>query len=155
MKIIPKVLVTLFLIFQFSCTGKKSSSTDIAQLDWLIGHWNRINTREDRTAHERWVKVSDKELKGWGVSMNGTDTTFIEMLSIILKGEDFYYIADVPENPEPVYFRFTEISQSGFSSENQNHDFPKKIQYELNGDSLTAITSGDGKELLFSFAKSK
>ena len=144
------------MIIQFSCTETKSTSgTNIEQLEWLIGHWNRINVKEGRSAHERWEKVSDQELRGWGVSMNGNDTTFIEALKIVLKDNEFYYVADVPENPEPVYFKLTELSQSGFWCENQNHDFPKKIQYELKGDSLAAITSGDGKQLRFSFVKSK
>ncbi|HEY5692608.1 MAG TPA: DUF6265 family protein [Cyclobacteriaceae bacterium] len=142
------------LMFLFACAGKVKTKHDLSQVDWLIGYWQRPNARESVTAHERWEKTSATELTGWGVAMRNGDTTFVEKLQIILRNDTLYYVADVVENPAPVYFQFTSITVDGFVSENAAHDFPKKIQYQLVNDTLTAITSGDKRELTFKFIKS-
>lgn len=141
------------LTFLFTCAGKQVTQHDLTQVEWLIGYWQRTNAREGVSAHERWEKISNTKLTGWGVSMRSGDTTFVERLRIVLKGDTLYYVADVVENPEPVYFKFTSITPGGFVSENPAHDFPKKIQYQLMNDTLTATTSGDGRELVFRFIK--
>lgn len=142
------------LIFVFGCAGKVKTKHDTSRVDWLIGYWQRTNPTEGVTAHERWEKTSATELTGWGVAMRNGDTTFVEKLQIILRNDTLYYVADVVENPEPVYFQFTSITVDGFVSENAAHDFPKKIQYQLANDTLTAITSGNERELAFKFVKS-
>lgn len=138
-----------------ACSNTPSSQKGIDKINWLVGFWNRTNVKEGRSAHERWEKVSDYELNGWGVSFRGVDTSFVEKLRIVSKDNELYYVADVSENAAPVYFKFTALSENDFTCENSEHDFPKKIQYLLKGDSLKAITSGDGKELIFEFVKIK
>lgn len=147
-------IVSLTFIFLFACAGKRETKHEISQVDWLVGYWQRTNTRAGVSAHERWEKNSDSALTGWGIAMRDGDTTFIEKLRIVIKDDTLHYVADVEENPEPVYFKFTLITPDGFVCENPAHDFPKKIEYQLNNDTLTAITSGDGREFAFTFIKS-
>mgnify|MGYP001156540123 CR=1 FL=1 len=147
------LLSTTLLIAAAACSSQKEDKNDFEKFSWLKGQWDKTNMKEDRSAHERWEEVTDQELKGWGVSMRGSDTSFMELLQIVKKDGDLYYVADVPENPNPVFFRFTTIHENGFIAENPEHDFPKRIEYQLRGDSLKAITSGDGKELIFEFVK--
>lgn len=144
------------IVFLAICSVSCASSTqiDFEKISWLVGHWNRTNVKASRTAHERWEKVSETELQGWGVLIQGEDTVFIEKLRIVSKDESLFYVADVAENVAPVYFKLIALTENGFTCENMQHDFPKKIQYILKGDSLKAITSGDGKELFFEFVKS-
>ncbi|MFZ1805578.1 MAG: DUF6265 family protein [Cyclobacteriaceae bacterium] len=148
-----RVLSFLFLITGVACSSTESNQNDLEKISWLKGHWERINIKEGRSAHERWEVVNDQELKGWGVSFRGMDTSFMEVLRIVEKDDTLYYVADVPENPDPVFFKFTSLTENGFICENQEHDFPKKIEYQLQGDTLKAITSADGKELVFEFVK--
>jgi hypothetical protein len=51
----------------------------------------------------------------------------MEMITVLIRDDAIYYVADVPQNQQPVYFKFTEITESGFACENPDHDFPKKI----------------------------
>jgi hypothetical protein len=88
-----------------------------------------------------------------GVTLQGTDTVFVERLKISIEGNEIHYIADVPENPEPVHFKFTAQSAHGFTCENPMHDYPKKISYLVEGNILKAQTSGDGKVQEFTFEK--
>ncbi|MEQ8361234.1 MAG: DUF6265 family protein [Cyclobacteriaceae bacterium] len=147
-------ILFLFPLFTLlACSASSSLQDDFIKINWLKGYWERVNAKEGRSAHERWEEVSDQELKGWGVSMRGSDTAFMEVLRIVVKDGALHYVADVPENPNPVFFKFTSIDETGFICENPVHDFPKKIEYQLRGDTLKAITSGDGKELVFDFVK--
>ncbi len=138
----------------FGCAGKQETKHDLSKVDWLMGYWQRTNTREGVTAHERWEKTSAAELTGWGVAMRSGDTTFVEKLRIVLARDTLRYIADVVENPKPVFFKFTSIASDGFVCENPAHDFPKQIRYQLHEDTLTVITSGNGQEVVFKFIKS-
>lgn len=115
-------------------------------MSWILNNWERTNVRAGTTAFETWQKESDHVFTGTGVSMKGSDTTFVEQLRIEIKDNKIYYVADVRENATPTYFLMTEISASGFKSENPDHDFPKVISYELKGDDLTAVISDGGQK---------
>lgn len=131
-----------------------SAKKDFRKLDWLLGHWDRTNVRAGTSAFEAWKKESDFEYSGMGVSMKGTDTTFVEKLKIEIKDNQIYYVADVRENATPTYFKVTKITEHGFVSENPDHDFPKMISYELEGGILTAVISDGGeKKMGFVFKK--
>lgn len=140
------------LVFAQTLTGMTTS--DFNSLSWLEGKWSRLNIkRPGRSACEVWKKVSDKEFTGTGLTLQGTDTVFVEKLKIIIHGNEIHYVADVPENPEPVHFLFTALSEQGFTCENPKHDYPKKISYHVIGNTLKAQTSGDGKIQEFIFEK--
>lgn len=109
--------------------------------------------KEGQSAFESW-EVTKKTLTGIGVTLRGVDTVFMESLSIIEKDQNLYYVANVSENASPTLFKITSISKRGFVSENPQHDFPKKIEYLLDGETLTATISGDGKAIPFVFKKS-
>lgn len=130
------------------------TSLNLKKLDWLIGTWDRINiSKPGRSSHERWEKIEESKLRGHGVTMQGQDTVFLEKITILIKDSNIYYVADVPENTQPVYFKITEISDNSFICENPEHDFPKKISYQLNGVNLKAQISGDGKSFDYLFKK--
>ncbi|MCB0488968.1 MAG: hypothetical protein KDC99_10860 [Cyclobacteriaceae bacterium] len=133
------------------CSQPKSKKLD--QLDWLRGSWNRTNVKAGKSAHERWEQMPDGTWQGWGVSFTGSDTSFVENIKIIEQDNKLYYVADVPENKEPVYFEFTALTPSGFVCENPSHDFPKKIEYNVKGNSLEAVVSGHAKSISFQFEK--
>ena len=145
------------LLTGMACSRTAAPMDDFEKLAWLTGHWERVGLKNGRSAHERWEKVSGKEMRGWGVSLQGADTAFVEKLRITTKDGNLYYVAEVPENPAPVHFRFTSLSGAGFTCENPGHDFPKKIQYQLLGDTLKAnltgaeVTSVPFTTMIFSF----
>ena len=128
-------------------------SVKLDDLSWLEGKWNRTNVRADRTAFEQWRRISPDGFTGIGAVLHGSDTISIERLRIIARKDTLYYVADVPENPMPVYFAFTEISPTSFTCENQQHDFPKVIRYVLANGILTATIAGGDKQINFIFKK--
>jgi len=141
----------IFLFINIACA--QVTATDIKKLNWLEGNWKRTGMKEGRSGNEHWTKLSDTEWQGIGVNMKGQDTAFVEKIKIIQKGEHIYYVADVPENKEPVLFKFISITEDSFVCENPKHDFPKKISYRKDGNMLKAIISGNGKSIAYSFEK--
>ena len=136
--------------------GQPVSKKDFPSLSWLEGTWTRLNIKKPgRTSFEQWKKINDHEFIGLGVTLQGTDTVFVEKLKITVEGNEIHYVADIPENPKPIHFTFTSISSGHFTCENQKHDYPKKISYQLEKNILTAQTSGDGKMQEFVFEKVK
>lgn len=131
----------------------KETSTNFKKLNWLVGAWTLTNARAGQSGYERWWKSSPFELRGYGVTMKGRDTVFMEKLRILVWEDNLYYVADVHENEKTVYFKFTEIGNRGFVCENPDHDFPKKIAYRLAGDKLNATISGNGKSTDYLFIK--
>lgn len=124
----------------------------VNDLSWLTGTWNRTNVKAGRAAHERWIKTAEG-LQGWGVNLNGADTTFVEKLRIVTKEDKLYYVADVPENKALTWFLITEVSANTFTCENPQHDFPKKIVYQRDGNKLKATVSGNGKSIDYLFER--
>jgi hypothetical protein len=147
------LIAGLLTLTQARCQPQRKTSGKLQKLAWLKGTWQRTDTEPGQSGHERWIEVSPSEMKGWGVSMKGVDTAFVEKLKIIVEKDKIYYVSDVPENKQPVYFTITEITDTGFTCENPQHDFPKKIAYWKEGDKLSATISGDGKEFTFLFTK--
>ena len=126
---------------------------DLQSLEWMLGTWQRTNTKPGQTAYEKWQKISRNEFKGIGVTLKGKDTIFKEKLKMVVRDNELFYVAEVSHNPAPVYFRVIEQEATGFVSSNPNHDFPKEISYRIEGDDLSVEISGDGKSGTFNFVK--
>lgn len=141
------------LLFTIILSSYSLSAQSLKTLNWLYGTWERENTKAGQTAFEVWEKPAMEELKGLGVTLKEADTVFMEKLSIVTKDQKLYYVAEVSQNAEPTFFEMTSTSKKGFVCENPEHDFPKKIEYMLQGDKLKVTISGDGKEIPFFFRR--
>ena len=137
------------------CIGAHAQSpSHIEDLGWLVGSWKRTNNKPGQSANERWSIDPDIGLRGLGVTMKGNDTLFIEKMRIVSGDNDaLYFVADVIENPKPVYFRIIAIHQNDFTCENPEHDFPKRIVYRRKMKHLTVTISGGSKSIDYEFEK--
>ncbi|MEZ4883770.1 MAG: DUF6265 family protein [Chitinophagales bacterium] len=124
------------------------------QLHWLIGEWQRTNEVPERVSLELWELQEDGHLAGVGLTTEGDKVLFKEQLKLQIKGDKVQYIAIVPHNNQPTIFELTDLQENVVVFENPEHDFPKKISYELmTADSMKAIISGNGKEIVFVFKR--
>jgi len=155
-----RLISVLILLLTLQLTGYGQEATrpmtqrDFNSLDWIVGEWQRSDVRPGFTARESWEKVSDTLYKGIGVSMKGTDTTFVEHLRIEFKSDKIFYVADVEENETPTYFELIQLTDKCFVSQNLKHDFPKVIDYRLDVNELIVVISDAGtKKMGFVFRK--
>jgi len=119
----------LLLVIACSQTDPPPKGTGQEQLDqvaWLAGTWEM--QEDGKTIAEQWERGADA-LTGHGLSITGTDTTLTEKLEIRATDSGLFYIADVPQNPAPVWFRMTEGSDSLVMFENPDYQLPNKITY--------------------------
>lgn len=152
MKTILFSLLLLMLLLQ-PVAAQHFTDEFLSKLSWLQGKWERVIENPDQTGFEQW-QMRNHSFQGLGVTLHQEDTVFVEKLSIEMKENDWYYVADVEQNAEPTNFKITEVSEYGFVSENPDHDFPKRIEYQLVSDMKMIVTiSGDGRSVPFIFQK--
>lgn len=125
------------------------------QLHWLTGTWERLGMSNQRRGIESWEIESDSVYKGIGLTLSGSDTVFVERLKILVKDDRLFYVADVPENPKPVYYELTETGNNYFVSQNPDHDFPQEISYYLEDGDLRIVVSSSEKKIEYRFRKEK
>ena len=151
--LLKKIMKPILLLCALCVCVELCAQKDLTNTEWLVGKWTRTNSRPGRSGFEVWERISPTELKGMGINLKGADTTFIEKLKIVVKNSELFYVADVPENKEPVFFKLTGSATNSLTFENPQHDFPRKIVYELAEGKLRATISGDGKSNEFWFEK--
>lgn len=143
----------LYLSLLLSFFINVQAQSDQADFDWLVGTWAGVDNTETEQSFEIWEKLGKNTYQGAGYTVKDGDTTFVEQLSIANIYGKMHYTADVPSNAEPVSFEIVKSTQNGFVCGNLENDFPKKIEYEYDGEVLRATISGDEKSKTFSFMK--
>lgn len=142
-----------FCIYSVS-TAQAGAAASLSDYQWLLGKWERTNNRAGQITYEKWTKESDTKFNCLGWTMRGKDTVFSEKVTLTIKGNDIFYIADVSENATPVPFKIIQQSEKSFVCSNPEHDFPKQIAYTKNeGNMMTAVISGGGREIPYQFKK--
>ena len=148
-----KLLLVFAIFIIVACTQNKNTlPTNEFTADWLQGNWKRINDKGNKKTFENWIKFNKNEYRGLGFTLAGSDTVFKENLRIVRPGNDWTLeVRGVNEEMTP--FVFTDFTDSSFTCENMENEFPKKIYYKISKDSLIAIISGDGNNIQFIFSK--
>ena len=131
----------------------EDAPAQLRQMAWLAGTWQRVDLPEGQSGYERWTHDGAQGFVGVGVAERDGKTIFEEKLRIAPKNGAVYYVADVPENAQPVYFKLTELNKNGFSFENPAHDFPQKIVYKRDEDRLHVRISAGDKASEFEFER--
>ena len=139
------VLCASVFIFSLLGCAPTEHKPKLEDISWLLGTWKTQG--EERKMVENWAKESDTAMKGTGVFLSHGDTTYMEKLRIEMRNGDIFYVADVPQNPEPVPFKLTRYKDNEAVFENPVHDFPQRIIYALqpNGTLHARAEGGDGE----------
>lgn len=146
------------LVMILSCTNTNSK---MAPFTWLNGTWEMKG--KTRTTYEVWSPVNDSTFGGDSYSVKeNKDTIPFEVIRFVYRNGVYYYIpvAKGQNDDIPVPFKLTSHSEKGFVAENPEHDFPKRIVYELiHTDSIHAfVDNGADTPVMrsdFYFSRSK
>ena len=152
-------IIILLLFGLIACNQNDSQSnttntTVVANLDWMLGNWQRTNDKEGQVTFEHWQKISTQEYKGLGFTLQDKDTVFKENMRLIpINGIWNLEVSAVNENP--TLFYFTKQTENNFICENPNNEFPKIIEYSFFNKKLKARVSTEEMKIDFEFKKIK
>ena len=127
-------ILVLYTSFKQQHDGKKF----FQQLDALQGTWKMSTSKG--VLYEGWKRINDTLLQGGSCRINENDTIFFERVSLKCSGGEIFYVPVVKENNmRPVKLKLTSCNNNSFVFENPEHDFPKRVVYEIvSTDSLHA-----------------
>ncbi len=136
------IALTLAAVATAAATYSPPQGGSLDRLGWLAGCWEL--QRGARRTLEMWMPPEGGLMLGASrTSMNGTVREF-EQLRLKSEGGRLVYTA-LPSGQAETSFSSTEVSDSGFTVENLQHDFPQRIIYRRRGaDSLVARIEGPG-----------
>jgi len=123
--------------FFFSCSNSPDHS--IKELKMLNGTWESAT---NIIFFEDWRIIDDTTLRGIGYSIDtNADTTFMEQLLIQKAGNKINYVATVRDqnHARPVIFKLEKHYGNTFIFENSEHDYPGRIIYSFETDTLVNI----------------
>jgi hypothetical protein len=112
----------------------------VARLQWMTGHWSANSGGSD--VEEIWIAPR----AGLMLGMNRTvskDRAQFEFIRIEATKDGVFYVAQ-PGGRPPTRFKLVESGASRVVFANPEHDFPKRILYELRDGKLCARVEGDG-----------
>lgn len=118
--------------------------TDMQKILWIVDNW--VSAEGESRSYEEWKVVNENLYEGSSKTIKNSEVIFSEQLIIENSPEGIFYIADVEHNSAPAKFRMSSVSDSTVVFENPEHDFPKKITYQLEGGNLHAFIEGPGKD---------
>lgn len=119
----------------------------VADLTWLSGDWETAPGKLQIDEH--WTHVAGGTLVGTSRTIADDKTVFFEFLRIETRPGAVYYVAQ-PRGGSAADFYLINVDTHSATFENLAHDFPKRIVYTREGESLTARidggADGDGTE---------
>lgn len=105
-----------------------------ADLNWLAGHW--CSASGDRTIEEHWLAERGGLMLGVNRTVTRGKASF-EFLRIEIGPDGARYIAQ-PGGAPPTTFTLVSATSNSAIFANPQHDFPKRVQYRRDGETLSA-----------------
>lgn len=111
------------------------SGTELNELAWMTGYWT---ADQDATrAEEVWLAPRGRLMLGLHRDVTGDTRTFFEYLRIEERDDACVYVAS-PRGKSATEFRLVEMGSGRAVFENPVHDFPQRIIYWREGETLHA-----------------
>ena len=121
----------------------QSFNPDIGQLGWLSGHW-RTEAQGQEWTEEIWSSAEGRSLVGLNRTVRGDETHAFEFMRIAADAHGPAFFGS-PGGAPAVRFAMVEARHGVVAFENAAHDYPQRIVYRREGDTLIAtISLADG-----------
>lgn len=120
-----------------------AAESPLGDLAWLAGCWRgTVNQREFR---EHWMPLRGNLMLGTGHTVAGGRTQDYEFIRLEPRADGVHYVAS-PVGQREAAFRLAERTTDGpdtiWTFANPAHDFPQRILYWRDGESLCAAVEG-------------
>lgn len=132
-----KVLVFASLVcLALPVTAAEESLDD---LGWISGTWE--GTAGSVRQEEIWTRPAGGLILGLHRDLFSGGRSFFEFLRIEQRDDGIFYVA-MPRARKGTDFRLTQLEDGRAVFENPGHDFPQKIIYSRDGNTLSARIEG-------------
>lgn len=123
------------------------ASRDISQLHWMAGAW--VNDSEQSCSEEHWMPPRGGSMIGMNRMLRKAAgdpvqerTVFYEFLRIEQNAEGLVYLASPKGRQPSTAFKLSRIAANEVVFENPEHDFPQRITYRRDADTMHARIEG-------------
>lgn len=123
------ILTSLFII------STSLSAQTLADLSWMNGYW--INQENGNSSEELWSTSDGGMMIGLNRSVYANGRSSFEFLRIVESEDKVMYLAS-PGGQSPTPFTLTETLNNKAVFENMENDFPQRIIYSREGNTMTA-----------------
>lgn len=119
--------------------GQAAPSANVADLAWMAGRWESV--QGGRWTEESWSAPRGGVMLGHSRSGSGDALREFEFLRLQAGADGVPVYLAQPGGRAPVPFRLTARERTGATFENPAHDFPQRIVYRREGDTMVATIS--------------
>jgi uncharacterized protein YciI len=142
-----KNIVTLVILLSAKLILAQSSFPEFLQGTWKM---------ENKEMYEHWDKLNESSLKGFSYTLKDGQLLISEYLDISITNKKTLYTATVLKQNQgkSVQFKLTK-TDSCYTFENPNHDFPKKIVYQKLSDTEIFVQVTGGNQNGFAYKLQK
>ncbi|RNC84743.1 MAG: hypothetical protein ED557_07125 [Balneola sp.] len=137
-----KTTFYLIITFLFLSTQQVNSQT-LNDLEWMSGYWTASDN--GMTMEEVWTSPSAGMMLGLHRDTFANGRGSFEYLRIVQINNEIHYVASLGGGPS-TSFKLKEVSANKAVFENLEHDFPQRIIYSLEENSLTARIEDESGE---------
>ena len=127
------------ILFWFSISGAQAPPPSIKDVAWIAGCWEL--DRNGRHVTESWLPPEGGTMMGVSRTVSGSRTVEWEFL-IIREGKAALEYVAKPSGQAEATFTASRASAGEVVFENAAHDFPQKIHYTRDGNTLMAAIEG-------------
>jgi len=127
--------VLLATVFSFS-----ASAASLDELAWLSGCWH--SEGEKRQITEHWMKPAGGNMLGVSHTVADGKTREFEFMRIMQDANGDIFFVATPSGQKEARFKLVFVASAEARFENPNHDFPQRIIYRRDGDSLLGRIEG-------------
>lgn len=136
-----RVAVAAFAVLLGASAPIGSSSDAVGRLGWLSGDW--VSEVNGRWTEEQWSEPRGGLMLGLGRSGKAGRAMGFEFMRIALDANGNVVFWGSPGGSGAVPFALIEEGADTVTFANPRHDFPKRISYRRNGNTLVATVIGD------------
>jgi hypothetical protein len=145
----------LMLMLSSLLAGTPQAAPTVKDVSWIAGCWGF--DRGIRQVAEHWMAPAGGTMMGVSRTVSAGKTSEWEFLIIREGAGGLEYVAKPSRQPEAI-FTAAKASANEVAFENPAHDFPKRITYKRDGDTLTAAIegpmNGQNRKIEFPYKKS-